>query len=182
MAWGLPAGAVLATTACWYLLDAIYNDYQRYVDRIGTKSLDNAWWQVCLFLFTFGTIVASVSKSISGEYATRRSSVLAVDFAKRLDHPVLQGRLRSLTLTLVGAWLGLMSIGLVRVNFDIQGLFAPYLGHKANPWSRGRVGGGIDGLLALAGYFQIFLTAGFGVLFALLNRSTSRWVAGFIFF
>ena len=47
-------------------------------------------------------------------------------------------------------------------------MFFPYLeGYKLKPLVRGRVGGGISALLSLAGYLQILLTAGFGVVAAL---------------
>ena len=62
---------------------------------------------------------------------------------------------------------------LSRKGWDFGGMFFPYLeGYKMNPWARGRVGGGFSALLSLAGYLQILLTAGFGVVAAL--RRTPR--------
>ena len=61
-----------------------------------------------------------------------------------------------------------MTIALARKGWNFEAMFFPYLeGYKLNPWSRGRVGGGISALLSLAGYLQILLTAAFGVVAAL---------------
>jgi hypothetical protein len=61
-----------------------------------------------------------------------------------------------------------------------MGMFFPYISGKAYPWSRGRVGGGLDAFLAFAGYFQIMLTALFGVVFALSRNPRTRLLAGVI--
>jgi hypothetical protein len=67
----------------------------------------------------------------------------------------------------------LMAIGLLRVQGDVVGLFAPYLGQKADPWGRSQIGGGFSAFISLAGYLQIFLASAFGVLAALaMNRRT----------
>ena len=57
-------------------------------------------------------------------------------------------------------------------------MFMPYLeGYKLNPWARGRVGGGFSALLSLAGYVQILLTAGFGVVAAVSTNPKTRMMA-----
>jgi hypothetical protein len=73
-----------------------------------------------------------------------------------------------------------MFIALMKTNFDFLGMFAPYISGKAHPWARGRAGGGFDAFLAFAGYFQIMLTACFGVIFALSKNPRTRMLAGTI--
>jgi hypothetical protein len=75
-----------------------------------------------------------------------------------------------------------MALALLRTDFDVVGMFLPYLGEKANPWGRGRLGGGIDAIYALANYVQIMLTALFGVAFALSKRKSIMTTAGVIYF
>ncbi len=45
-----------------------------------------------------------------------------------------------------------------------------------------RVGGGLDALLSLCQYIQIFLTASFGILAAVARRPSTRFIALFICF
>ena len=50
-----------------------------------------------------------------------------------------------------------MAIALARRGWDFEAMFFPYLeGYKLNPWSRGRVGGGISALLSLGRLFAAF--------------------------
>lgn len=174
---GIPSGAVLATTCVWYLGDALYNDYSRYVSDIGRSSLEAAWWQVCVFLAAFGVLVPIVSRTVAAKLFGRPSSIVQAVHTRWFDTPEAQHRLEALLPPMVGAYIILMGIALVRVDFDFQGLFMPYLGYQRHPWLRGRMGGGFDALLSLAAYFQIFLTAGFGVLAALLRSPRYRAVA-----
>jgi len=79
-------------------------------------------------------------------------------------------------------WIVLMTLGLIRTNFDVIGIFFPYLGEKADPWGRGRLGGGIDALYALAAYLQLMLTAVWGVVLALSKRPQTFYKAGIFYF
>ncbi len=81
---------------------------------------------------------------------------------------------------LAGAWISLMFIALMKTNFDFLGMFAPFIAGKAQPWARGRIGGGFDAFLAFAGYFHIMLVACFGVIFALSKNPRTRLLAGTI--
>jgi hypothetical protein len=75
-----------------------------------------------------------------------------------------------------------MALALFKTDFDALGMFFPYLGEKANPWRRNRLGGGIDAIYSLAMYVQIMLTALFGVALALSKRKSTMTLAGFIYF
>jgi hypothetical protein len=64
-----------------------------------------------------------------------------------------------------------MTFAVYRVKGNIIGLFFPYFGVGVNPWSRNRIGGGIDAILALTLNLHIFLAAAMGVVLALaVNR------------
>ena len=172
--WGLPMGAVLGTVAIWYHGDAIYNDYESYRMLIGDAALQAAWWQVLLFIMAFGLTAPLVHQWLNYKLDGRRSRLMNYIDTRHLEKPATQRQIDRLTQVALFVWLLLMSVALIRVQFDFVGLFAPYLGNKASPWGRGRLGGGIDALLSLAGYLQIFLAAGIGVLAAVAQNPGSR--------
>lgn len=173
---GLPLLAVLGTTFVWYFGDALYNDYSLYIDTISATALDAAWTQVSLFIIVVTTLAKPLSSHINAKFSSRSH---VYSFFKRMTFsaPRFQARLDSLLRGMLAIWIVLMLIALYRVNFDVIGLFAPYLGQKADPWRRNRMGGGFDSLISLASYLQIFLTAGFLVIAALSTRSNTRGIA-----
>ena len=175
--WGIPATTVLATVVVWYLVDPAYNDFQVYQDRIGSEPLEKAGWQVCLFLVCFAAFVPFCVRGFCVRLLHRGSSIGRAIICREFESEQLQSQLRTLLVWLAGIWATLMVVALFKVGFDFRGLFAPYMGHKANPWGRARIGAGFDAILSLASYFQIFLTATFGVLAALLKNSRYRALA-----
>ncbi len=181
-AWGLPAMGVLATVAAWYVGDALYNDYEVYVAFIGPVALSSAWWQVLLFAVVFCLLAPLMHRWINGSLLERDSRVMAFFETRRLEHPLIQRRITRASMALFIVWAGLMTVALVRVNGDAAGLFAPYLGHKAHPWGRDRIGGGFDALISLASYLQIFLAAGAGIVAAISRDAKVRGIALLICF
>lgn len=181
-AWGIPALAVLATITVWYVVDALYNDYADYILKIGEQPLENAWWQACIFVVAFGFFAEKISYQFNAPRLGGGSQVLRAIQTREANPEATQRRLDLFAKSMFIAWLVLMSIALYRVNFDLIGLFAPYMGRKADPWARARVGGGVDALLSLANYFQIFLTAGFGVIAAISRNRSTRTLALVVFF
>jgi hypothetical protein len=177
---GIPMVAVVATVSAWYFGDAFYNDYEKYAITLGAEILDAAWWQVVLFLVGFCVFAPVLNRWINNKLLGQESQFLSIFHAGGLEQMDFQERITRANGILVGAWISLMFIALMQTNFDFVGLFAPYLGVKTHPWSRGRVGGGIDAFLSLAGYFQIMLTASFGVIFALSKNPRTRMLAGVI--
>lgn len=171
--WGLPACMVLATVSVWYVGDVFYNDLDVYLETIGQASIEAAWWQVLCFVVAFGVLVQPVHRLVNGRLREKTSQTMAYLETDVLRTLGLQSRIDVLGRALLVAWLGLTAIGLLRVEGDAVGLFAPYLGEKSDPWGRGQIGGGFSALISLAGYLQLFLTASFGVLAALaINRRT----------
>ena len=171
--WGIPLMATAATAGSWYLLDPIYNDYSQYLREVGEGNLSNAFWELLLFFIVLGVLAPNVNRKINGDLMENGSQVIRMMCNKEIEQSHFQDQIARLSKVLFVAWAGLMVIALLRVNFDVIGIFFPYLGEKADPWARDRIGGGIDALFALAGYVQIMLTALLGVTFALALRPTS---------
>ena len=176
--WGLPMGAVLATIAVWYLGGGLYNDYEEYQTVIGDAALGAAWWQVLLFIVTFSLLVLPVHRLVNQHLLKRQSRLFFYAKTGRISDPSMQRNIDQLAKALLICWLVIMAIALSRRGWDFGGMFFPYLeGYKINPWARGRVGGGISALLSLAGYLQLFLTAGFGVVAAIAKNPKTRMMA-----
>ncbi len=176
-AWGLPACAVLGTVAAWYVADVFYNNYQVYQLTIGPTSLNSAWWQVLWFVVAFGLLVKPISQKINGPLPERCSHAMAYMETDRLRQPEVQRRIDIIAGALLTAWILLMIIAVIKVKGNVLGLFAPYLGIRANPWARGQIGGGFSAIISLASYFQVFLTAAFGVIAALALNPKTRNIA-----
>ncbi len=70
-------GMVLATTAAWYIGDAIYNDYARYRIILGDNTLESAWWQVLWILVAFGCLTPLCHQWINRKLLRGRSHVMA---------------------------------------------------------------------------------------------------------
>jgi hypothetical protein len=174
-------GAVVATASAWYIGDPLYNEYAEYVQIQGAKSLTAAWWEVFLFYVSFGVLVPVMNRKINGDLEPR-SQIFQMMRNLTIDTDWFQNQVSLICKLLIFPWILLMALALVRTNFDVVGLFLPYLGEKANPWSRNRLGGGIDAIYALATYVQIMLTALFGVAFALSKRKSTLMQAGIIYF
>jgi hypothetical protein len=173
---GIPLGAVLGTVGIWYFGDALYNDYQEYALEIGAQYLEAAWWQVALFIMALLVFVQMLHRSMNRRLIGERSEFWELMNLGGIDNPEFQRRLDIATRLIMGVWLMLMSIALLRTNFDFLGLFAPYVAGKANPWGRGRVGAGFDALISFANYLQIMLVAAFGIVAAIAKNRRARMI------
>ncbi len=173
-AWGFPALMVLTTIAVWYFGDVFYNNYLDYQVTFGDRILSLAWWEVLLFIVSFGIFARPIHRRINRRVLHRKSSTLEYLGTDRLSSQSVQRRIDKVCFALVLAWLLLYVVALFRVEGDVIGLFAPYLGEKADPWSRARIGTGFDSLISLASNFQIFLAAAFGVLAATARNPRTR--------
>ena len=179
--WGIPMGVVVATVSAWYLGDALYNNYAEYVQIQGPESLTAAWWEVLLFFLALGVMVPVMNRKINGDLEPH-SKIFLMMRNLTIDTDQFQSQVSLISKLLIGPWILLMALALVRTNFDVVGLFLPYLGEKADPWARGRLGGGFDAIYSLAMYVQIMLTALFGVAFTLSKRKSTMMMAGIIYF
>jgi hypothetical protein len=179
--WGIPMGVVVATASAWYIGDPLYNEYAEYVQIQGPDSLTAAWWEVLLFFIAFGLLVPVMNKKINGDLECR-SQIFQMMRNMTIDAEQFQNQVSLICKLLIGPWIILMALALIKTDYDVLGMFFPYLGEKANPWRRGRLGGGIDAIFALAMYVQIMLTALFGVVLALSKRKSTMTQAGIIYF
>lgn len=180
--WGIPMMVVALTVGIWYLIDPIYNGYAEYVGKFGNDILNQAWWEILLFFVSLAVLTPSVHRSLNADYKDKESTIFKLIENKDIDHPFFQDQVEKLTMLIFLAFCILSLIGLMLTNFNIVGLFFPYLGEKSMPWNRGRVGSGFDFLLALAIYLQLMLNALLGIVFALSTRTRSMIIAGLGFF
>ena len=179
--WGIPMGVVVATASAWYIGDALYNEYAEYVQIQGPESLTNAWWEVLLFFIAFGVLVPVMNQRINGDLEPR-SQIFQMMRNLTINTAWFQNQVSLIAMLLIGPWIILMVLALIRTEFNVVGIFFPYFGEKASPWARGRLGGGIDAIYALATYVQIMLTALFGVVLALSKRKSTLTLAGIVYF
>jgi hypothetical protein len=168
---------VLATVSVWYVGDAFYNGLDVYLETIGRASMEAAWWQVLCFVVAFGLLVQPVHRLVNGRLQEKASQAMLYFSTDALRAQELQSKIDLLGRALLIVWLGLMAISLVRVQGDMVGLFAPYFGEKAHPWSRGQIGGGFSAVISFGSYLQMFLASAFGVLAALAINARTRNMA-----
>lgn len=175
-AWGLPTLAVLVTVAFWYVGDAWYNDYAEYHTKVFEAAiLRGAWWQVVWFLIVFIVATPPIHLAINRRHLATGSGVMRL-FQLGVNQPGLQYQLRLLLKGSVLIWLTLGAIAALRLKEQIPYYFFPFLGYKAEPWGRGRIGAGYDALLTVAYYFQLLVAGIFGVVAALATeRRTRTW-------
>ncbi|MBP6602449.1 MAG: hypothetical protein KA250_11630 [Verrucomicrobiales bacterium] len=175
--YGLPGLAVLGTVFIWYFGDAIYNDYSLMKLKFGDETLAAAWWEVALFVTSFTFFVPHVHRGMNRKLKQKRSEILRFAAGREIESRAFQQSIDRFLVALVVAWIPLMALAMLRTNFDYVGLFFPWLGHKAEPWGRDRIGGGIDAILSLSSYVQVFLTASFGVIAAVSRNRKTRFIA-----
>ena len=168
--WGVPAMAICGTVFAWYHCDALYNDYAAYTARFPAEAAEAAWWQVSGFLICFAALAPALYGQFNRRVGRRASRVYAL--AARNDSLTGIRRLVPRLLALAaGAWLVVIVIALVRTNFDVIGLFLPWLDHLAQPWARNRIGTPIDFVVSLMSYLTIFCLACFGIVAALSEET-----------
>jgi len=174
---GIPMAAVLATVGGWYFGDVLYNDYQIYVLQIGPQYLEEAWWQVALFILAFFVFVQILHRAINRKLLGERSQFMNLMNHGGIENPEFQKRIDVAAQLVFSVWIGLMLIALINTNFDILGLFAPYLSGKSNPWGRGRIGGALDAFISFFNYLHIMLAAAFGTIWAVSKNPRTRSLA-----
>ena len=130
---GIPMAAVLATLGGWYFGDALYNDYQIYVLQIGPQYLEEAWWQVAFFILAFFVFVQILHRAINRRLLGERSQFMNLMNHGGIENPEFQKRIDVAAQLVFSVWVGLMVVALINTNFDILGLFAPYISGKSNP-------------------------------------------------
>lgn len=166
----LPLIGVLVTTFLWYVGDALYNDYSnKHRVQFTTEVLSDAWWQVVLFLLASIAWVRLLKRTLR----VNEASVAYRAFLQGYRWQVLQSQIGVVFWGLVFLWLILATCAVIKLGADSAGFFFPYPFGLVRPWGRGRLGGGLDALLAFAGYLQILVASMFGLL-AVLDGHRNR--------
>lgn len=170
---GLPIIVVLLTVAAWYVGDAFYNDYAANHARLfSTEVLSAAWWQVLWFSAVFLAMAPVLHQWLNHRWLGRRCYSVHL-YQAGVDDPALQKQLGSLFRICAWLWAGLLISAWVRLRSEVVYYFFPFLSYRADPWARGRIGGGIDFLLVLGSYLDLLVAACFGIVSSL---STNRGV------
>ncbi len=174
---GLPMLAVLGTTSAWYVGDALYNDYAGdYAHNFSPAILQNAWWEAALFVVAFLVLAPFIHHLINARYVPSGSQVVKM-LQSGAGRASFQFHLNQLFWTCVTVWAMLAVLAAIRLGSELPYYFFPFLGFKADPWGRGRIGGGIDALLSLAAYLQMFVAATCGIVAALAQNRRVRFLA-----
>jgi hypothetical protein len=178
---GLPIIAVIATIFVWYIIDAVYNEYDYYVLIIGADMLDLAWGQVILFIISFLFFANLFHRLINRDLLGGESHFMRLMARGGIDDEDFQKRMDLSFAMVAFFWLLMMVIAMLRTNFDFMGMFFPYISGKAYPWARGRVGTGLDALISFYGYLHTMLVSACGVIWALSKNKRTRTTAALIF-
>lgn len=174
---GLPTLVVLATVATWYVGDVFYNDYANHHAKLFTPEvLSDAWWEVAWFLVVFMFAVPMVHQWLNPRDVGRTSGVLHI-YKNGVNQRDIQKQLALLFKGCVIIWIILGVIATLRLQGQALHYFFPFIGYKAEPWGRGRIGSGFSALLTLAFYFQLMTASVFGIGAALFTDRRLRLMA-----
>jgi hypothetical protein len=169
--------AVLGTVAAWYVGDALYNDYGNDIAKTFTAGvLLAAWWEVAWFIVAFCLMAPFLHRNINGGQSNQSSQILTM-LRIGTGQAQFQFQLNQMFWGCASVWLILVGLAAIKLGAQIPYYFFPFLGYKVDPWGRGQIGGGIDALLSLAGYFQMFIASVFGVVAALAQDRRVRNLA-----
>ncbi len=148
-----------------------------YAQEFTPATLANAWWEVVWFLAMFLALTPITYRLVNRRQRHQGSQVFQM-LRAGANQTSFQLHLNQLFWGCAIVWLALAVIACIRLGSDESPYyFFPFLGHKANPWGRGRIGGGYDALLSLASYFQMFVAAAFGIVAALARNPRVRFLA-----
>ncbi len=174
---GIPMFAVLGTITFWYVGDALYNDYETsYTVLFASEALSQAWWQVAWFVVVFLALSPALHRHFNRVHLEGGSGVMRL-FHLGVENVFLQRQLKLLFTGSVMIWFALLVVALIRLETRFPYYLFPFLGYKAEPWGRGRIGSGFDALLSFAMYVQLLVTAIFGVVAALVKDRRIRTLA-----
>jgi hypothetical protein len=170
--WSRPAAVLYFTVGLWYLGDFIYNGPDTFSNAFEDTIIDDAFLEVCLFLIGFRVLLEIlwplVVSSFGSAYVKTHS-----------DRGAHEGRLLSV---LLGIWIVLLVVALIRVEGDFWSVFFPPL--SATPvymWARSGVGGSLDFLVSAFNYVHLACCGMLGAVAAITLRRRIRWIATLAF-
>ena len=157
------------------MADVFYNNYKVYQLTIGPESLTSAWWQVLWFDVPLGE--ADLPGAQWPMIPEGCSHALVYIESDRLRQPEVQRRIDIFAGALLIAWILLMFIAVIQVKGNVLGLFAPYLGFRANPWARSTNWGWLLGRYLSRCLSSSRFWATFGVIAAVALNPKTRNIA-----
>ncbi len=154
LVWSIPALAIYATTAMWYLVESIYNPeaFTKFSDEV----IDSAYTQIILFLVAFRLFLPDLCRACLKKVEVSRSTI-----AFRPD---------KLLACVAIVWLGLLIFGISRLQGDVLGAIFPIKARAGvHMWQRAAAGGaGSTGfLISSASYIYNLVCAFFTILLPL---------------
>jgi hypothetical protein len=170
---GLPIIAVLGTIGAWYVGDVFYNDYVFNIQSTFSPfTLAIAWWEVALFLVAFLVMAPQMHRYFNRSHLRQSSYVFRL-YQFGVGRGDFQENMRKLFYCSLAVWVVLTIIAAIRLGPYTLYYFFPYLGDRADPWGRGRIGGGFDSLLSVCQYVMLFTGMAFGVVAAVSTDLTA---------
>jgi len=158
-AWAKPAIAVYLTIGAWYLYNMVYDTPAHFFEIFPPGLIDQALYQVILFLVAFRLAVPGIAKAFTKG---------VVDYPGYPSYDPRQ--LMVIFKWLFGIWALVFSIGVSLIDFDVLAIiWPPTSPFKISMFGRGAIGQGIDFLYSFAGYVYLLVCALFGVLLAVGN-------------
>jgi hypothetical protein len=174
---GIPMLVVLGTVGVWYVGDAFYNDYaEHHAKLFDSQTLQSAWWQVAWFVVVFLAAAPWIHRQINARHIRQGSGALRM-YDWGVGQREFQKQLNALFYGCVLTWIVLAVVAAIRIRGDVLHFLFPFLGYKAEPWGRQRIGSGFSALLTFAMYIQLLVTSIFGVVAALATERRTRRMA-----
>jgi hypothetical protein len=157
LVWSIPALAIYATTAMWYLVESIYSP--EALEKFSDEIIDSAYTQIILFLIAFRLFLPDLCRACLNKVKVPRSTI-----AFRPDR---------LLICVAIVWLGLLLFGISRLGGDFLGALFPVNSRSGvQMWQRSAAGGaGSTGfIISSAAYIYNLVCAFFFVLLPLQTK------------
>jgi len=174
---GIPMLVVLVTVFVWYVGDVLYNDYQGNHQKLFSESvLDEAWWQVSLFLTGFLFFVLLLNRIFNKNLPQQICHTYRL-YRTGVGAPVIQTTINDFFRICLGLWIVIVIFALFNIGGNIFNFIFPFTGERVSPFYRSRIGGGFSAILSLANYLYLLIGSGFGIVVALSMRKRIRLFA-----
>lgn len=160
--WAPPFIAVLATIAAWYMVEPIY--FEDFFYEFTYASATGAYLCVLIFLIAFSILTPLMVKALQPQ--TRLGPVQGLDL-----HP------EQLIPSIVGFWVFLLAIGIIRAEGNVFAALFPIEGRAGlNMWSRAAAdeAGAMGFLISTGAYLYVLVLSLFGLLLPLTKKPTMR--------
>ncbi len=170
--WSIPAAAVIALVAFWYVANILQEGTASLTATFGVERFNWALAQIVVFTLAFWVFAQVVCPLFLHTPRPRYDR----------DRP-LGDQEEVLVRALAFAWLALTIVGLWRVDGDVIAVFLPFLSEEPKSmFGRGAVGSGLDFLVASGEYSHLAVGGLLGSAAVLAARPSPRRWAAVLFF